>query len=127
MFSGADKLLFERAAALRKQQTYAEEILWNYLRTKPCRLKFRRQHPFACYILAFYCHHLKLAIEVDGSIHELEEVKQNDQIRQQQLENEGLSFLRFTNNEIRLKPEDVIHRIETYLKEKTATNTESST
>jgi imidazole glycerol-phosphate synthase subunit HisF len=127
MFSGADKLLFERAAALRKQQTYAEEILWNYLRTKPCRLKFRRQHPFACYILDFYCHHLKLAIEVDGSIHELEEVKQNDQIRQQQLENEGLSFLRFTNNEIRLKPEDVIHRIETYLKEKTATNTESST
>ena len=105
MFSGADKLLFERAAILRKQQTFAEEILWNYLRTKPCGLKFRRQHPFACYILDFYCHQLKLAIEVDGSIHQLEEVKQNDQERQKQLENEGLSFLRFSNNELRLRPD----------------------
>jgi imidazole glycerol-phosphate synthase subunit HisF len=127
MFSGADKLLFERAAILRKQQTFAEEILWNHLRTKPYGFKFRRQHPFACYILDFYCHQLKLAIEVDGSIHQLEEVKQNDQERQKQLENEGLSFLRFSNNELRLRPEDVILRIEIYLKEKTATNRDSST
>jgi imidazole glycerol-phosphate synthase subunit HisF len=118
MFLGADKLLFERAATLRKQQTFAEEILWNYLGTKPFGFKFMRQHPFACYILDFYCHQLKLAIEVDGSIHELQEVKENDQTRQQLLENEGLSFLRFSNKEMTLKPEDVILRIETYLKER---------
>jgi len=85
MFLGADKLLFERAATARKQQTFAEEILWNYLRTKPHGLKFRRQHLLACYILDFYCHQLKLAIEVDGSIHQLEEVKRNDKERQQLL------------------------------------------
>jgi very-short-patch-repair endonuclease len=32
MFSGADKLLFQKAGALRRQQTFAEELLWNYLR-----------------------------------------------------------------------------------------------
>jgi very-short-patch-repair endonuclease len=67
MFLGADNFLFERASKLRKQQTLAEEILWNYLRTKPFGHKFRRQHPFSIYILDFYCHSLKLAIEVDGS------------------------------------------------------------
>jgi cyclase len=120
MFSGADKLLFERAAKLRRQQTSAEEILWNYLRTKPLGFKFRRQHPFSVYILDFYCHELKLAIEVDGSIHNIEEVKENDEIRQKQLEQNCINFLRFSNDEIRLKPEEVIQQIETYLKGKLA-------
>jgi very-short-patch-repair endonuclease len=118
MFSGADNFLFERASKLRKRQTFAEEILWNYLRTKPFGYKFRRQHPFSIYILDFYCHSLKFAIEVDGSVHDIEEVKQKDQVRQQQLEQEGLSFLRFSNDEIKLKSERVIQQIETYLKEK---------
>jgi cyclase len=55
---------------------------------------------------------LKLAIEVDGSIHNVEEVKQNDEVRQKPLEQEGLLFLRFTNDEIRLQPEGVIHQID---------------
>ena len=126
MFSGADNLLFERASELRKQQTFAEEILWNYLRTKPFGFKFRRQHPFSVYILDFYCHQLKLAIEVDGSIHNLDEVKENDEIRQKQLEQEGLTFLRFSNNDIKLKPEDVISKIETLLKGKLEISKDSS-
>jgi very-short-patch-repair endonuclease len=51
MFSAANKLLFERASRHRKQQTFTEEILWNYLKVKPFGLKFRRQHPFSIYIL----------------------------------------------------------------------------
>ena len=122
MFKGAEKLLFEKASKLRTQQTFAEEILWNYLRTKPFGLKFRRQHPFSLYILDFYCHSLKLAIEVDGSVHDIEEVKANDKIRQQHLENEGLVFLRFSNNEIRLNSEEAIQQIETFLKGKLPTS-----
>ena len=118
MFSGADNFLFERASKLRKQQTFAEETLWNYLRTKPFGFKFRRQHPFSIYILDFYCHRLKLAIEVDGSIHNIDEVKQNDEIRQRQLEEDGITFLRFSNNEIKIQPEEVIYQIETFLKGK---------
>ena len=118
MFSGADKLLFQKAAQLRSQPTFAEELLWNYLRTKPCGFKFRRQHPFSNYILDFYCHALCLVIEVDGSIHQVEEVKNSDEQRQKQLEGQGLSFIRSTNNEIKLQLEKVIQQIEAYLQSK---------
>jgi cyclase len=121
MFSGAEKLLFQRASELRRHQTFAEEIVWNYLRTKPLGFKFRRQHPFSNYILDFYCHALKLVIEVDGSIHELEEVKKNDQARQKHLEEKGMTILRFNNDNIRLKPEEIIQTIEYHLQSKTGT------
>jgi very-short-patch-repair endonuclease len=63
-------LTYEYARDLRKVQTAAEEKLWQALRNgKLCNLKFRRQHAFDNYILDFYCHKIKLAIEVDGGIH----------------------------------------------------------
>ena len=118
IFSGAERFLFARASSLRKHLTFTEEMLWNYLKTKPFSFKFRRQHPISIYILDFYCHSLKLAIEVDGLIHNIDEVRQNDEIRQRQLEEEGITFLRFSNDEIRLKPEKVILQIENFLKGK---------
>lgn len=106
---------------MRSHQTFAEELLWNYLRTKPFGFKFRRQHPFSNYILDFYCHSLKVAIEVDGSIHEVEAVKENDKERQAQLEAQGLTVLRFSNDAVRLTPEQVTQEIEACLKEKIGT------
>jgi very-short-patch-repair endonuclease len=48
---------YEIARILRKQQTEAEELLWQLLRNrKIAGLKFRRQHPFENYVLDFYCH-----------------------------------------------------------------------
>jgi len=38
MFFRAEKLLFERAAKHRNNLTFADELLWNYLRTKPLGL-----------------------------------------------------------------------------------------
>jgi very-short-patch-repair endonuclease len=116
MFAGADKLLFAKAGELRKRQTFAEELLWQYLKTKPLGFKFRRQHAYWTYILDFYCHALKLVIEVDGSIHNEEEVKKNDEIRQKHLENDKLFVLRFTNDEIRLNKKKVIKQIENFLR-----------
>ena len=115
MFAGAGKFLFARAGELRNQQTFAEELLWEYLKTKPLGFKFRRQHAYGSYILDFYCHRLKLVIEVDGSIHNEEEIKRNDEIRQKQLESDKLIVLRFTNDEVRLNKEEVISKIENYL------------
>jgi imidazole glycerol-phosphate synthase subunit HisF len=115
---GQVNFCLKRAAELRSRHTFAEELLWNYLRAKPFGFKFRRQHPYSNYILDFYCHALKLVIEADGSVHEKEEVKQNDAERQKQLEEPGLTFLRFTNNEIKLKPEKLIHQIEQRLQSK---------
>lgn len=66
MHSGAAKPLYQMARELRNNATHAETILWGYLKTKPLGFKFRRQHPYSIYILDFYCHSLKLVIEVDG-------------------------------------------------------------
>jgi len=100
MHGGALKPLFQMAREHRNNSTPAEEILWNYLKTKPFGIKFRRQHPYSIYILDFYCHSLKLVIEVDGSIHNLKEVKNNDIERQRHLEKDGLRVVRFTNDEL---------------------------
>lgn len=115
MFAGGEKTLFKRASQLRGKQTFGEETLWNFLRTKPFGIKFRRQHVYSVYILDFYCHSLKLVIEVDGSIHKVNEVQENDQVRQQQLESNGLTVLRFCNKELKLQPEVVIEKITLYL------------
>ena len=75
-------------------------------------IKFRRQHPYSNYILDFYCHTFKLVIEIDGSIHDKEEIKENDEIRQSLLEADGLSVIRFTNDELLKRSESVINTIE---------------
>ena len=81
MHRGAIKPLYQMARELRNNATHAETLLWGYLKTKPLGYKFRRQHPYSVYILDFYCHSLKLVFEVDGSVHDLPEVKINDEQR----------------------------------------------
>ena len=111
MHKGAGKPLYQWARELRNNATHAETILWNYLKQKPLGYKFRRQHPYAVYILDFYCHSLKLAIEVDGSIHELAEIKENDEKRQKQLEEDGIKVIRFKNEPLEQTPEIVFKQI----------------
>jgi imidazole glycerol-phosphate synthase subunit HisF len=115
MHAGAIKHLYQRARELRNKATHAEEILWGFLRTKPLGYKFRRQHPYSIYILDFYCHSLKLVIEVDGSIHDHDEVKQNDQQRQSLLEKDGLTVIRFSNVQVEHEPEKVLKNIEEFI------------
>ena len=111
MFLGASKFIFENAKALRKNMTDAEKILWGYLKAKPNGFKFRRQHPLGIYIADFYCHKLKLVIELDGSIHDIEEVKENDIIRQKMIEEEGITVMRFTNEEVMNSINEVLKMI----------------
>lgn len=112
MFLGASHLIFEKAIELRSNLTQAELILWGYLKQKPLGYKFRRQHPIGIYIADFYCHALKVVIEVDGSIHDDEEVKKADEIRQNDLERNGLLVMRFRNEEVEKNLEVVISKIE---------------
>jgi cyclase len=58
---------------------------------------------------------LQLVIEVDGSVHDVEEVKQADSRRQEELENCGLKFLRFTNDEVKFNLDEVKQKIESYI------------
>jgi cyclase len=116
MFYGAGKLIFERAKRLRNNVTNEEMILWGILKNKFPTLKFRRQHPVSNYIADLYCHSQKLIIEIDSSIHNIEEVKLNDEQRQKDLEDLGLRIIRFTNKEIRNNLEIVMQEIEKNIK-----------
>ncbi len=100
MFDQAHPLLFERAKALRKNMTETEKILWNYLKAGVAGLKFRRQHPLGLYIADFYCHPIRLVIELDGRIHDREDVKENDEQREKELISWGNRILRFKNEEV---------------------------
>ena len=100
MFYGASSFVFQRAEELRNRMTQSEEILWKFIHINEWKLKFRRQHPIANWVVDFYCHPIKLVIEVDGGIHETEDVKKNDEEREKYLKKLGLSVLRFNNEEV---------------------------
>ena len=108
MFEGASHIIFENAKHLRKNMTDAEKVLWMYLKVGIAGLKFRRQHPIGLYIADFYCHKIRLVIEVDGSIHEDAEIKKLDEVRQSDLEKWGCNILRFTNQKVMNQIEEVI-------------------
>ena len=75
MFYGARNLIFEKAKKLRNNVTPTETILWGRLKEHFSGIRFRRQHPVSLYIVNIYCHAAKLVIEIDGRIHDLEEIK----------------------------------------------------
>jgi len=97
--------------------TLAEKTLWYSLKGKQVLgYKFRRQHGIKTYIVDFYCPELKLAIEADGESHNTEKAKRSDQLRQRQIEKEGVRFLRFTDDEIMGNVDKVVNRIELEVK-----------
>ena len=107
MFNQTNYLLFELAKDLRRNMTDTETILWGYLKAGVQGLKFRRQHPVGIYIADFYCHKLKLIIEIDGSIHNVESVKENDIRRENDLIGWGYKIVRFSNNRV-MKELDIV-------------------
>ncbi|MBL0069563.1 MAG: endonuclease domain-containing protein [Chitinophagaceae bacterium] len=117
MFYGAIKSIFARAEELRKNQTEDEKLLWQRLKRNQLGVRFKRQHPIWMYIADFYCHELKLVIEVDGSIHNVKEVIENDMIRQEDIVSFGIRVIRFTNIEVRTDIGSVISRIQTIINE----------
>ena len=63
-------------------------------------MRFRRQHPINKYIADFYCHPIRLVVEVDGGIHGLKEQKDYDIGREEDLNELGIKVIRFSNNDI---------------------------
>jgi very-short-patch-repair endonuclease len=104
------------ARELRKNPTFSEKILWNAIRRKQLGCEFHRQVPIDEFIVDFYCHELKLAIEIDGISHESEKAKINDADRQQKIENYGVSFLRFDDEFVKENSDKVISEIENWIR-----------
>ena len=78
-------------------------------------LKFREQHPIEPFIADFYCAQLKLVIEVDGASHEDLEY---DAWRTKELEKDGFSVFRVTNDDIVEDIDGVIERLTEFVKTK---------
>ena len=90
---------------LRKNQTEAERILWIYLqKMRYAGFIFRRQHSIDRYIAVFYCPKVKLAIELDGSIHDTPEQQKRDAVRDEIIKKTGVTILRFKNYEVTKDP-----------------------
>ncbi|WP_315056604.1 endonuclease domain-containing protein [Chryseobacterium indoltheticum] len=101
MWKGAPSSSFLKAQSLRNNETKAEKILWENLRRNQLKgHKFGRQHPISLFIADFYCHQLKLIIEVDGEYHNAPEQIKIDDERTQVLQDNGMKIIRFTNCEI---------------------------
>lgn len=86
--------------------TPAEVAAWAVLRNHRYRgLKFRRQHPIGPFVVDFYCHELRLAIEIDGGAHENVVDRAADRERQALLERPdggGLRFVRLSARAVEL-------------------------
>ena len=102
--------LKDLARKLRKNPTDAERKLWQFLRKRQISgYKFRRQVVIEPYIVDFVCFEKKLVVELDGGQHLLQ--KNEDKLREEYLKKKGYSILRFWNDDVLLKTENVTEHI----------------
>ena len=97
-----------RARQLRRKETWAEKLMWRWLRDRRFTgYKFRRQHPVGDYSLDFFCQEARLNIELDGSQHGFPDQRQHDQEREKFLIHLGIKTLRFWNSRLRREERSV--------------------
>ena len=102
---------------LRKNQTKEEAKLWyQFLRKYP--VQFRRQYKIGNFIVDFYCHKAKLAVELDGSGHYEPEQIEKDRKRTKFINQQGVAVLRFTNTDIQINFYNVCSCIDEIVKKR---------
>jgi very-short-patch-repair endonuclease len=100
----------QAARSLRTNMTEAEQVLWAALRYRKARgLRFRRQHPVGRFVLDFFCPSAKLAVEVDGEVHDQQ--TERDEERTRVLGAQGIRVLRFRNDDVLSDLPSVVRRI----------------
>ena len=110
--------LKEKAQDNRNNQNKPEAKLWyEVLRNKQMLgYRFMRQKPILNYILDFYCHKLKLGVEVDGDTRV--EQEKYDEVRTRELEKIGIKIIRYTNTDIMMHLDGVYWDIEEKIRER---------
>jgi leucyl-tRNA synthetase len=106
---------FENARLLRKASTEAENVLWQHLRNSQLGVKFRRQHPIDSFIADFVSLQDKLIVEIDGGYHNTLDQTLADEERTLVLSDIGFKVIRFKNEEVLFKVEEVINKIKSEL------------
>ncbi|MCL4135486.1 UNVERIFIED_CONTAM: hypothetical protein GTU68_067449 [Idotea baltica] len=111
------KHLKETRRHLRNNGTSAEATLWKFIQRSQLKgRKFRRQHSVDNYILDFYCPSERLAIELDGDHHFSPAGWLHDQERDDALKKQGITVLRFENDEVFHALEALLERVADHFK-----------
>lgn len=102
----------ETRRKLRRNAPVTESIMWSKLRNNQLLdSKFRRQYSIGIYVVDFYCSQKRLAIEIDGDSHFTEQAVAYDKARECYIESLGITFLRFTNDEVMKNIDGVLIKI----------------
>jgi ATP-dependent exoDNAse (exonuclease V) alpha subunit/very-short-patch-repair endonuclease len=100
-----------RAKELRQEMTPAERALWDRVRGDQLGgFHFRRQQVIHGFIADFYCHEAGLVVELDGPIHQ--EQQEYDAERDLVFQQLGIIVVRFADDEVLQRMENVLRRIE---------------
>jgi len=104
--------VLRRSRSLRREMTNAEVILWMRLRDRGLHgQKFRRQHPIGPYMADFACVGIRLVVELDGATHATAEERAYDTRRDAYLRCAGWKTIRFTNEDVYKRLDDVLDTI----------------
>ena len=87
------------ARDLRNNSTLSEVLLWRQIKGQALKYELHRQVPIDEFIVDFYCHELKLAIEIDGDSHN--DKYDYDVSRQTKLQDLGVKFIRFYDVDVK--------------------------
>jgi hypothetical protein len=79
------------------------------------------------YVVDLMCKDLLLILEADGEVHELDDQKKHDEKRTLVLEQAGFTILRFSNWEIKNRPDFVEAEIRAWIRKKTGMEDLAST
>jgi very-short-patch-repair endonuclease len=89
----------KNAQELRKNMTKEEKHLWyDFLKKLPFTVN--RQKNIGNYIVDFYISKKRIVIEIDGLQHKMDENKEADIKRDEQLYRLGIKVLRYTNFDV---------------------------
>src|SRR6266566_697596 len=96
----------DRARSLRNSMTKTERRLWSRPKSRQVDdFKFRRQFPVGPYFVDFLCISARLAIEVDGPLHE----DVSDQLKTERLRRDGYRVMRIPVSAVDESLDDVVH------------------
>ena len=108
------KYVIELSRQHRLNLTAAESLLWSKLNRRQLDgFRFRCQHPIGRYIVDFYCHEKRLAIELDGEIHNGQ--KRYDTNRECYLRSFGCTVIRFDNTMVMTDIDSVLNDVKRVL------------
>jgi very-short-patch-repair endonuclease len=106
------------AKQLRRRLSLPEGLLWRAIKGRKVRnLHFRKQHPVGPYILDFYCHAVRLCVEVDGSSHGFGDQPARDARRDSWLLEHGVRTLRISASCVLQDVDDAVGTIVGFLEQ----------